>query len=268
MQHDAGQGKAVALDWPGANIARARFTRPDERNTLNFDAITELNRAIDAVEAGRGRVLILTGEGSAFCAGAHLKYFTDADSPLNTPVAIRDRYLVPITRLFERLEAAPFATIAAINGYALGGGLELALSCDFRVMAADARIGLPEVRIGAFPAAGGVQKLHRLIGRGKALELILLGRQVNASEADRLGLVYAVVEPAALETAVMELCLEICKGGRSAVAQAKANIYYSENVDIRSARDFGLESLTVLAGLSEWAEGMAAFVGKRKPRFD
>ncbi len=259
---------ALAFDWPAQGIGRVRFTRADEMNTISFEWIAELNRAIDAAAAGRARALILSGEGRAFCAGAHLKYFTDPATPLDTPVAIRDRYLVPITRLFDRLEASPFVTIAAINGHALGGGFELALSCDFRILAATARIGLTEVRVGAFPAAGGVQKLHRLVGRGKALELILLGRQIEASEAEQLGLVYSVVEPAGLDDAALALGEEIRRGARFAVAQAKANIYLSESVDLKSARDFGLESLSVLAGSADWAEGMAAFVAKRKPRFD
>ncbi|HEV2677551.1 MAG TPA: enoyl-CoA hydratase/isomerase family protein [Aliidongia sp.] len=261
-------GAAMSLDWPHPGVARARFIRPAEMNTLSFEFLAELGRVIDTAETGRARVLIFTGEGSAFCAGAHLKYFTDPESPLNTPIGIRDRYLVPITRLFDRLEAASFVTIAAINGHALGGGFELALSCDLRVIATSARVGLTEVRVGAFPAAGGVQKLHRLIGRGKALELILLGRQIAAAEADRLGLAYAVVEPDDLPAATLALAQEVLRGGRFAVAQAKANIYLSENVDLKSARDFGLESLTVLAGSTDWAEGMAAFVEKRKPRFE
>ena len=234
-------GTAVSLDWPAAGVARARFIRPGEMNTLSFEFIAELGRAIDAAETGRARVLILTGDGSAFCAGAHIKYFLDPASPLSTPIGIRDRYLVPITRLFDRLEAAPFVVIAAINGHALGGGFELALSCDLRLFAATARVGLTEVRVGAFPAAGGVQKLHRLIGRGKALELILLGRQIAAAEADRLGLAYAVVELDDLSGAALALAAEVLRGGRFAVAQAKANIYLSENIDLKSARDFGLE---------------------------
>jgi enoyl-CoA hydratase/carnithine racemase len=262
------EGTAVAFDWPMAGVARARFVRPDEMNTLSFDFIAELGRAVDAALAGRARALILTGDGSAFCAGAHIKYFTDPASPLSTPLGIRDRYLVPITRLFDRLEAAPFVTIAAINGHALGGGCELALSCDLRLFAATARIGLTEVRVGAFPAAGGVQKLHRLIGRGKALELILLGRQITAAEADRLGLAHSVVEPADLPAAALALAGEVLRGGRFAVAQAKACVYLSENVDIKSARDFGIEALTVLAASTDWAEGMAAFVEKRKPKFE
>jgi enoyl-CoA hydratase/carnithine racemase len=262
------EGSAVAFDWPAAGVARARFVRPDEMNTLSFEFIAELGRAVDAAEAGRARVLVLTGEGSAFCAGAHIKYFTDPASPLATPLGIRDRYLVPITRLFDRLEAAPFVTIAAINGHALGGGFELALSCDLRLIAAPARVGLTEVRVGAFPAAGGVQKLHRLIGRGKALELILLGRQIAAADADRLGLACAVVEAHDLPAQALALAAEVLRGGRFAIAQAKANIYLSENTDLKTARDFGIESLTVLAGSADWAEGMAAFVDKRKPRFD
>jgi enoyl-CoA hydratase/carnithine racemase len=261
-------GSALAFEWAAPSIARVRFTRPDQMNTLSFAFITELDRAIDCATSGRARVLILTGEGRAFCAGAEITYFIGPDSPLGSPLAIRDQYVLPITRLFDRLEDSPFVTIAAINGHALGGGMEMALACDLRLIATSARLGLPEVTRGALPAAGGAQKLHRLVGRGKALELILLGRQITAAEADRLGLACAVVPPDELQLAALTLGKEACKGSRIAVAQAKAVIYRSGDVDARSARDFGLQALAVLAATPDWAEGMAAFVGKREPRFE
>ncbi|MBN9526927.1 MAG: enoyl-CoA hydratase/isomerase family protein [Alphaproteobacteria bacterium] len=260
-------GEALAFDWPAPGVARATFTRGPEMNTLSLAFVAELDRAVTSATEAGARALILTGEGRAFCAGAHLTYFTDKASPLESPLAIRDRYLVPITRLFDRLEAAPFPVIAAINGFALGGGFELALSCDFRILADTARLGLTEVRVAAFPAAGGVQKLHRFVGRGKALELILLGRHIVAAEAGQLGLAYAVVEPAALMDRALALAADLGRGGRFAMAQAKANILLSESLDARTARDFGLEALAVLAATPEWAEGMSAFVEKREPRF-
>lgn len=260
-------GEAVAFDWPAPAVARATFTRPDEMNTLSLAFIAELDRAVTVATEGGARSLILTGQGRAFCAGAHLTYFTDKASPLDSPLAIRDRYLVPIMRVFDRLEAAPYPVIAAINGFALGGGFELALACDFRIVAATARLGLPEVRVAAFPAAGGVQKLHRFVGRGKAMELILLGRQIPAGEAEQLGLASAVVEPDALMDRALALAADLGRGGRFAMAQAKANIHLSESLDARTARDFGLESLAVLAATPEWVEGMQAFVEKREPRF-
>ncbi len=261
-------GEAMTFDWPAAGVARATFTRAPEMNTLSLEFVADLDRAVTAATEGRARALILTGQGRAFCAGAHLTYFTDQASVLNSALAIRDRYLVPITRAFDRLEAAPFPVIAAINGFALGGGLELALHCDFRILAASARLGLTEVRVGAFPAAGGVQKLHRFVGRGKALELILLGRHVMADEAERLGLAYAVVEPDALMDRALALAADLARGGRLAMAQAKANVLLSETLDARTARDLGLEAVTVLAGTPEWSEGMQAFVEKRQPRFE
>lgn len=260
-------GEAMTFDWPAPGVARAMFTRGPEMNTLSLAFVAELDRALTTATEGRARALILIGQGRAFCAGAHLTYFTDAASPLDSALAIRDRYLVPITRLFDRLEAAPFPVIAAINGFALGGGFELALACDFRILADTARLGLTEVRVAAFPAAGGVQKLHRFVGRGKALELILLGRHIAADEAAGLGLTYAVVEPSALMERALALAADLGRGGRLAMAQAKANVHLSESLDARTARDFGLESLAVLAATPEWAEGMAAFVEKRQPHF-
>ncbi len=260
---------AVALSWPEPRIALATMIRGGEMNTLTLGLIDEMNAALDAALAGRARALIITGSQRAFCCGAHLRYFTDADPPIGrAPVAVRDRYLLPIALLFDRLEAMPFPVIAAINGFALGGGCEMALSCDIRLMAATATIGLPETRIGAIPGAGGVQKLHRLVGRGIALEWIMLGAHVGAEAALRAGFANAVHAPEALAGAALDLARRFLDLGPLAVAQAKAAVHVAGDVDLRSARRFGLEALTTLIGGAEWQEGMAAFREKRRPNFD
>ncbi len=261
-------GKALSLSWPDDGVALATMTRERDMNSLTLDLLDEMSAALDAAVQGRARALIVTGSGRAFCCGAHLKYFTDPDPPIGrTAFDVRDNYLSRIALLFDRFEAMSFPTIAAINGYALGGGCELALSCDFRLMASTARIGLPEVNLGATPGAGGVQKLQRHIGRGKALEWILLGSHVSAEEAERYGLVYAVTEPDGLLPAALDLARRIKTLSPLAVAQAKASVYVSGDVDLRSARRFGLEALTTLVGSKDWQERMSAFVEKRRPRF-
>ncbi len=262
------RGAAVRLSWPRKHVALATLTRAKAMNTLTLALIAELGQALDIAERQGARAFIITGSGRAFCCGAHLDYFIDPASPIGrTALAVRDNYLRPIAALFDRFEAARFPVIAAINGYALGGGCELAISTDFRLMAKSAIIGVPEVKLGAIPGAGGVQKLARYVGRAKALEWILLGTHVTAEEAERCGLVYAVTTPDGLLPAALALAEKIKTLSPLAIAQAKASVLMSENVDRASARDFGLEALTLLVGSADWQEGMAAFHAKRPPKF-
>ena len=258
----------MRLDWPERAIARITLTRPAEMNTLSLELLDEFGAALDLVDAPGTRALIMTGEQKAFCCGAHLRYFAGDDAHLLTPFDARDKYLSRIGRLFDRLEELHFPTIAAINGFALGGGCELALSCDMRLLADSARIGLPETRLGAVAGAGGVQKLVRHVGRSKAMEWILRGSHIDAATAARHGLAVAVVPAADLADAALKLALEMRALAPRAVAQSKRAIYLSEDSDLRTAQLYGLEALSILVGGKEWNEGMRAFVEKRAPAFD
>lgn len=262
-------GKALEFSWPERGIAVARFNRPKEMNTLSLELVEELGAALAEARLKSARALILTGSGRAFCCGAHLKYFRSGDGTIGTtPDQVRDRYLSRIASLYDQFEEMPFPVIAAINGYALGGGFEMALSCDFRVLADTAVVGLPETAIGATPGAGGVQKLHRFIGRGKALEWILLSRHITAAEVDRVGLAYKVAAPDKLMDEALELARALKRLSPMAITQAKTSIYVSGDADGRSARRAGIEALSILVGSRDWLEGMAAFNEKRKPRFE
>jgi enoyl-CoA hydratase/carnithine racemase len=261
-------GKAVALSWPEPDIALATMAREREMNTLSLELLEELDAAMTASVDGDARALIVTGQGRAFCAGAHLRYFTSADARIGSgSFALRDRYLQPIATLFDRIETLPIPVIAAINGFALGGGCEMSLACDFRLMADNTRIGVPEVRIGALAGAGGVQKLHRLVGRGKAMEWVLLGSHVTAQEALAHGLLTGVHPPAELMPAAMELARRFRLLGPRAVAQSKMAVRMCGDADLNSARNIGLEALAMLIGGAEWQEGMTAFMEKRPPDF-
>ena len=263
------RGEAVRLDWPERGVALATMIRGDAMNTLSLELIEEMSQIVALTRQQRARALIITGSGRSFCCGAHLKYFSEPNSPIGTTREdIRDQYLWRIATLFDSFEELPFPTIAAINGFALGGGFEMALSCDFRIMSKSARVGLPEVVLGATPGAGGVQKLHRFIGRGKSLEWILLGKHLTAAEIVPYGLLYAAVEPDALLETALELARALKAVSPNALAQAKTSIYIADDADSRSARRAGLEALTTLIGGRDWKEGMAAFAEKRKPRFD
>jgi enoyl-CoA hydratase/carnithine racemase len=263
-----GSGEAITLTWPQPDIALVTMVREREMNTLSLELLDELGQALTASVAGGARALIITGTGRAFCAGAHLHYFTQADPRIGAGgFALRDNYLQRIATVFDRIETLPIPAIAAINGFALGGGCEMSVACDFRLMADHTRIGVPEVRIGALAGAGGVQKLHRLVGRGKALEWILLGSHVSAAEALAHGLVTSIHSANALMPAAMELASRFRLLGPRAVAQSKLAVRMCGDADLATARNIGLEALAMLIDGPEWQEGMNAFMDKREPRF-
>jgi enoyl-CoA hydratase/carnithine racemase len=264
----ARSGEALNLTWPQDDIALVTMIREREMNTLSLELLNELDAALTASVAGGARALIITGQGRAFCAGAHLRYFTENDARIGAgSFALRDRYLRPIAAVFDRIETLPIPVIAAINGFALGGGCEMSVACDFRLMADHAKIGVPEVRIGALAGAGGVQKLHRLVGRGKALEWILLGSHVTATEALAHGLVTTIHPADDLMPAAMELAVRFRLLGPRAVAQSKMAVRLCGDADLSTARNIGLEALAMLIDGPEWQEGMNAFMEKREPRF-
>lgn len=268
--HDSavGAGQAVSLAWSEPDIALATMVREREMNTLSLELLDDLGAALTASVAGGARALIITGQGRAFCAGAHLRYFTLPDPRIGSGgFALRDKYLQRIAELFDRIETLPIPVIAAINGFALGGGCEMSLACDLRVMADNTKIGVPETRIGALAGAGGVQKLHRFVGRGKALEWVMLGSHVTAQEALTHGLVTSVHASADLLPAAMELARRFRTLGPRAVAQSKAAVRLCGDADLTTARSVGLEALAMLIDGDEWREGMSAFMEKRPPRF-
>lgn len=262
------ENEAVRLTEVEAGIWLFEMVRPDAMNTLTSELLDGLQATLAHCRGVRTRALILTGRGRAFCCGAHLRYFAGPEAVLTDPQAARDRYLVRIAELFDRLEECSFPTIAAVNGYALGGGCEMALSCDLRVLSSEARLGLPETRLGAIAGAGGVQKLIRHVGRSKAMEWILLARHIDAATADAHGLAAAVVPPQEVLPRALALARELRALAPLAVSQSKATIYASEDADLRTARRYGLDALAMLVGGREWREGMSAFVGKRPPEFE
>ena len=261
-------GTALRLDWVERAIAQITLTRPAQMNTLSREMLSEFERALDLIDVDGTRALIVTGQERAFCCGAHLRYFAGPEASIFERFDSRDHYFAHIAELFDRLEDLRFPTIAAVNGFALGGGCELALSCDFRVLASTAKMGLPETKIGAVAGAGGVQKLLRHVGRSKAIDWILRATHIDASTADRYGLCSAVVPGAELLQAALDIALELRALGPRAVAQSKRAIYVSEESDLRTARRFGIEALVMLVGGDEWKEGMNAFSEKRSPTFD
>lgn len=268
MEMQPGCEPPARLEWPLPQVARITLCRGAGLNTLTFEMIEGLNAAIGAAAAGSARVVIVTGEGKAFCGGAHVKYFADPASDLGQdPERIRNDYVKAVVATFRKLQDGPFATIAAINGFALGGGFELALFCDFRLMAAAARIGLTEARLGAVPGGGGLQLLSKIVGRARALEVILLAEQWSAERALAAGLITAVHDADELSESALALAQRLLMCSPIAIATAKAAIGACELASADVADEIALDAVRHVAGGPDWREGMTAFSERRPPCF-
>lgn len=243
------------------NIATLTIDRPEALNALNQELMIELSFALELAEADLDvRALIVTGVGRAFVAGAdieNLQQLGDGFSGREASLSGQD--------LMNSLAALPFPTIAAINGFALGGGLELALAADLRVAAGSARLGLPEVQLGLIPGYGGTQRLPRLIGLGRALDLILTGRHVTAEEALSLGLVNRVAEDA-LEGA-RELAQACLKNAPIALGLAKEAVVRGLDVTLPQGLEIEADLFGMVTTTKDMKEGTSAFLEKRSPDF-
>lgn len=236
--------------------------RPDSLNALSTAVCREVVAALAQVDQNpRARALILTGEGRAFCAGADLK---EREGASLDAVWAHNRAIFQIPIELERL-AVP--TIAAINGLALGGGCEIALGCDLRWAAATAELGCPEVTRGIMPAAGGTQRLPRLIGLSRAMALVLTGRRVSAQEAYRIGLVDAVVPPEALASAVLDVARAIAANAPLAVRSARQAMRYGLTHTLEDGLVLEGELQRMLYATEDCREGIAAFRERRPPRW-
>ena len=241
-------------------ITAIGLNRPKVLNALNQNLIRELENAIATV-AGSGdtRALILFGEGGHFAAGADIAEMTD----LNPTRAAQFSF----TPVFNALAALSMPVIAAIDGYALGGGLELALACDIRICTSSAKFGLPEVTVGVFPGAGGTQRLPRLIGPGRAAELIFTGRIIDAKTALEWGICSHLIE-SDVKVAGMGLAGKIAMGPPLAIAAAKSAMKAGQEEGFSSGLTQESKLWARLFASHDQKEGMAAFLDKRKPVFN
>ncbi len=245
------------------NIGILSINRPGKMNAISQDLTREIGQFLDEVDKDEKlRVLIITGAGEkAFVAGADIKELVDRDAIKGRRVS-RERQ-----ELFSRIENLTVPVIAAVNGYALGGGLELALACTIRIASDKAQFAAPEVKLGIIPGDGGTQRLPRLVGLGRAMEMILTGDFIDAQEAYRIGLVNKVVPHEELKEAAMELARRIASRPPLAVRWAKEAVNRSQEGD--SAAGYALESY--LHGLTctteDKKEGVVAFLEKRRGKF-
>ena len=251
----------IVIEQSGQGIVQIRLNRPERLNALGVDMVDALGRAIADAVSQRSRVLIVRGTGRAFCAGADLKERRTMDE------AARVRHNRAINAAVDALGAAPMPTIAVINGLALGGGCELALACDLRYAAEDVQIGLTEARIGAIPGAGGTQRMSRVLGASRALELILTGEPITGKRAEAIGLVNAAVAGDKLDAHVARIAAVLASRSPAGAQTAKRLVYRGLEATLADGLvQEGLALREILAS-SDYAEGLAAFAEKRQPRF-
>ncbi len=241
-------------------IALVKFNRPKAYNALNVATMTELGQAVAKLDKDPDvKVIVLTGEGKAFAAGADIAEMKDMNGMEARAFALRTQ------RILARLENLDKPVIAAINGYALGGGCEVALACDLRYMAEGTKIGQPELKLGVIPGWAGTQRLTRLVGVGRAKEMIYTAEPVDGREAERIGLVNKAVPADQLMDVVMEVAGKLMLMGPVALRMAKTVVTRGIDSSLSTATSYEAEAFGLCFASGETKEGMGAFLDKRKP---
>lgn len=255
--------KAVLVSTVENGITLITLNRPEAANSLSLQMLNELREAIAACKFDRSvRCVVITGTGEkAFCAGADLKERAGMDTGQvrKTVSLIREN--------MNELEALPQPVIAAVNGVAFGGGTELALACDIRVASETAKFGLTETSLGIIPGAGGTQRLPRLVGKGRAKELIFTARQIDAEEAREIGLVEYIMPAESLLEKALDIANRIVRNGPLAVTQAKFSIDKGFDVDLSTGLSIEQNAYEVTIPTKDRLEGLQAFKEKRSPAF-
>jgi enoyl-CoA hydratase len=243
-------------------VAVAAISRPEALNALNSEFFLEFNDLLDNVGKNPEiKVLVITGEGKAFVAGADIAELSD--------MARKESFCFSKTGqdTFHRMEKLEIPVIAAVNGYALGGGCELAMACDFRIAGKSAKFGLPEMTLGLIPGYAGTQRLSRLTGLGNAMFMILSGEMITAEDALRIGLAQKVVEDELLMDTTLKIAGKIASNGSRAVPTAKEIIRKGIEMNFKEASKMESEAFSKLFDYPSTKEGMKAFLEKRKPNW-
>jgi enoyl-CoA hydratase len=246
-------------DGPVHGVALVTIRRPDVLNALSFDLLDAIADAFSRLDADpECRVIVLTGSGDrAFAAGADIR---ELGRETSISLLVEDRFAV-----WDRIGAVRKPVIAAVRGFALGGGCELALACDLIVASEDAQFGQPEITIGVMPGAGGTQRLPRAIGKTRAMELVLTGRPITATEAEAMGMVNRVVPPEALLAEAFGLAAVIGAQPPVAVLAAKEAVKMAEELPLSAGLRHERRAFFALFATEDQTEGMAAFAEKRRP---
>ena len=242
-------------------FALITLNRPEALNALSFEIIREIGGAIDAASKTDARAILITGAGDkAFCAGADIKELRDRSMAEQKAGAELGQ------AMFAKLDSAPIASLALINGYAFGGGLEIALATTFRIAAPTAKLGLPEIKLGLIPGYGGTQRLPRLIGEARALDMIMTGRTVDADEAFAIGLVQQIAEGDLIEAAIA-FARRFTRFGLPALKFARDAVRQAGDQPLHDGLKLEADLSTLAYQTADAAEGIAAFEEKRKPEF-
>ena len=244
-------------------IAIVTINRPEKLNALNSDTLAELNDVFTKLESDEEvYVIILTGSGEkAFVAGADIKELNKCNEDTGKVFAKRGQMI------FDLIENYKKPVIAAVNGFALGGGCELALACHIRIASENAKFGQPEVNLGIIPGYGGTQRLARLINTGRATEYILTGDMISAKEALRIGLVNKIIEQDQLMKETLALANKISSKGQTAVRASLRSIVSTNNINQAEGLDLEARLFGICCGSKDFEEGTTAFLEKRKPVF-
>ncbi|MEN8722023.1 MAG: enoyl-CoA hydratase [Alphaproteobacteria bacterium] len=244
-----------------SGVGIVTLNRPKALNALCHDLVTELNDALDQLEADDAiGAIVVTGSEKAFAAGADIKEMQ--------PKSYMDVYKEDfITATWERLSRVRKVTIAAVNGYALGGGCELAMMCDFILAGDTAKFGQPEINLGVMPGAGGTQRLTRFIGKSKAMEMCLTGRMMDAEEAERSGLVSRIIPAADLVDEAVKVAEKIAELSRPATMMTKETVNRAYETTLSEGIRFERRLFHSMFAMEDQTEGMNAFIDKRTPNF-
>jgi len=244
------------------DVAVLTIDRPAARNALNLDMIGQLSQCVDAIADSHPRAVVVVGAGDrAFCAGADIGELRGRNAEAHLERATQGQ------RAFTKLAALHIPTVAVIRGVALGGGLELAMSCTHRVAIAGARLGLPEIKLGLIPGYGGTQRLPRLVGTERALDLILSGRVVTAEEALEIGLVDGLVENGDAVAIGIEYLATVAQGRPAAVHLARKAVLAAAALDLQAGLRAEAELFSLATQTADASEGIEAFLEKRAPLF-
>ena len=242
------------------HIGIVRLNRPDKLNALNYATMTQVIEALEAYDANAEvRCMLLTGDERAFAAGADINEMSDA--------SMVEMHQKNMFGRWERIRRLHKPIVAAVSGYALGGGCELAMYCDIIIAAESARFGQPEINIGVIPGAGGTQRLARAVGKAQAMDLILTGRMITAEEAHAMGLVSRIVPEEQFFDEALKICNELCEKPPVALQLAKEAVNKAFDTPLAEGLEFEKKLFYMLFATDDQKEGMRAFVEKRKPVF-
>lgn len=251
----------IEVKRSGDGIVQIRLNRPERLNALGMGMVAALAQAIADAIASQARVLLVRGTGRAFCAGADLK------ERMTMNEAMRLEHNRAINSAVDALAAAPMPTVAVINGLALGGGCEIAIACDLRIAAEDSQIGLTEARVGAIPGAGGTQRMPRLVGTARALELMLLAEPISGTRAEQIGLVNAAVAADKLDDYAQRVATLLASRSPSGAQAIKRLVYRGIEATLADGLAQERVALQQVLTSADYAEGLAAFAEKRQARF-